>query len=146
MRENTPKSYNTWNVKVSDAHPSGGRGSKGSLQRREFSNAFIARFFTKYSQSSGCWLWQAGCTPRGYGMVNLGRLADGTQQTTYAHRVAYVLAHGDIPAGMVVMHSCDTPACVNPAHLSLGTQADNVSDGVRKGHYRLAGARRRKVA
>lgn len=101
------------------------------------SRAFIARFHTKYNTTGACWLWQAGKFPKGYGMVNLGRMADGSQQTTYAHRVAYVLAHGNIPAGRVVMHSCDTPACVNPAHLSLGTQGDNIRDGVSRGRYNV---------
>jgi hypothetical protein len=68
-------------------------------------------------------------------MVNLGRDFQGRQHTEYAHRVAYVLAHGDIPQGAVVMHSCDVRNCVNPAHLSLGDQGDNVRHAARQGHY-----------
>ena len=66
-------------------------------------------------------------------MVNLGRDMRGKQFTTYAHRVAYVVAKGPIPAGLAVMHTCDVPPCVNPAHLVLGTQGDNIRDCCAKG-------------
>jgi hypothetical protein len=66
-------------------------------------------------------------------MVNLGRDMRGKQFTTYAHRVAYVLANGPIEPGQVVMHTCDVPACVNPAHLKLGSQGDNNRDCFAKG-------------
>ena len=103
------------------------------LRRRDLTRALIARFHTKYEKSDGCWLWQAGKFHRGYGMVNLGRNIRGQQFTTYAHRVAYVLAHGPIEPGQVVMHACDVPGCVNPSHLSLGTQGDNNRDCFAKG-------------
>jgi hypothetical protein len=77
-------------------------------------------------------------------MVNLGRFADGRQQTEYAHRVAYVLYKGDITQGRVVMHSCDNTSCVNPDHLSLGTQGDNIRDCVEKG--RMPKTRNRRQA
>jgi len=50
----------------------------------------------------------------------------------YAHRASYELAYGKIPAGMNVLHECDTPLCINPDHLFLGTHADNVADKVAK--------------
>lgn len=63
-----------------------------------------------------CWLWTGHTVGKGYGRFRL----DGRMQL--AHRVAYELDIGPIPDGMVVRHLCDVPACVNPAHLELGTQ------------------------
>lgn len=101
----------------------------------ELTPQIIARFHTKYDKSDvGCWLWKTGLYRNGYGMFYVSRV-QGRQLNVQSHRVAYLLAGGELTDGLVVMHSCDTPACVNPAHLSLGTQADNVGDASRKGHY-----------
>ena len=69
----------------------------------------------------------------GYGRIK----ANGRQLG--AHRVAYVEFIGDIDAGMVVMHSCDNPACINPNHLSLGTVKQNVHDCINKGRFYYGG-------
>lgn len=134
-------------VRPTHAAHRGGMQAKAftkGLRRRDLTSAFIARFHTKYQKADGCWLWRAGRYPRGYGMVNLGRDMRGKQFTTYAHRVAYVLARGPIEAGQVVMHACDVTACVNPAHLVLGTQGDNNRDCFAKG--RQPKTRNRKAA
>lgn len=71
-----------------------------------------------------CWYWK-GATTGGYGVVSGAFL--------YAHQIAYKLTKGQIPAGLVVMHTCDHRSCCNPRHLFLGTQQDNLIDMAQKG-------------
>lgn len=68
--------------------------------------------------------------PKGYGTINIGG------RMTLAHRASYAVANGPIDPGLVVCHRCDTPACVNPDHLFVGTHKDNTQDCVRKGRIR----------
>lgn len=120
---------------VRPTHHWDGRRNKQALGRADIPDAAIARFHTKYQRSEGCWPWMAGRYKGGYGQFCLEHHYKCPQINTQAHRVAYVLAKGDIPQGQVVMHTCDNPPCVNPEHLSLGTQGDNVRDAAWKGHY-----------
>lgn len=78
---------------------------------------------------SGCWVWQGGCGFNGYARLRRG--ANG--KPVYCHRVMFEHHHGPVPEGHVVMHTCDNRRCVNPAHLRLGTQKDNVLDMYKKG-------------
>lgn len=80
---------------------------------------------------NGCWEWTGGYTQKGYGRTNTSIL--GKKRRWYAHRLAYTLIKGPIPQGMQVMHSCDNPKCINPEHLSVGTNQDNVNDMIAKG-------------
>ena len=91
----------------------------------------VARFWAKVARGAddACWLWQAAKNERGYGRIGWGRKS----QPALAHRVAWMLTRGPIPVGMRVLHRCDTPSCVNPAHLHLGTDADNVRDMLERG-------------
>lgn len=80
--------------------------------------------------SDECWWWKAAVNGTGRGQFGISNKAPFS---TTAPRAAYILFLGEIAPDMVVMHSCDNPMCVNPNHLSLGTQQDNMEDAHRKG-------------
>lgn len=90
------------------------------------------RFWPKVQKSiGGCWLWIAGGdSETGYGRIRVG--GRGTKHEV-AHRVSWELTNGPIPEGLWVLHHCDTPRCVRPDHLYLGTVQDNNADRVARG-------------
>lgn len=94
-------------------------------------SASVERFWSKVNKTDDCWLWTAS-TVRGYGQFHVA-YADGIAQHLSAHRYAWEHFNGPIPDGLSVLHRCDQPLCVNPIHLFLGTQSDNLHDASRKG-------------
>lgn len=88
----------------------------------------VRRFWPQVNKTETCWLWTGSV----YGSNSYGQMWTG-EKAIGAHRLSWEIHHGTIPAGQLVLHRCDTPTCVNPAHLVLGTHRDNMADMVRKG-------------
>lgn len=96
---------------------------KGSRKPRK---SFEQRYIEKVALAGAneCWHWTGAADTCSIGYGRIWR----NGRNEYAHRMAYELAFGPIPAGMQILHSCDCPSCQNPKHLMLGTQADNNAD------------------
>lgn len=88
------------------------------------------RFWRFVAIRPGCWEWQGARSSCGYGTWR------GGKHKKMAHRVAYAVANNEDPGDKDILHECDNPACCNPLHMSLGTQADNNRDMFRKGRAR----------
>lgn len=91
----------------------------------KLSDERIATRFWRMVERAGveeCWEWRGRKTEKGYGKTSV------RSKPKLAHRTAWTFSHGAIPGDLFVLHNCDNPGCCNPAHLRLGTQADNMED------------------
>jgi len=82
-----------------------------------------------------CWHWMGYRLPSGYGHIVV-TIGPKVYRTTLAHRYAYESTYGSIPKDALVLHRCDNPSCINPAHLYVGTQVDNMQDAMLRGRIR----------
>ena len=89
--------------------------------------------------ANGCWIWQGGKNKKGYGRF----FRNG--KSIQAHHAAWELHHGPVPPGLWVLHKCDVPSCVNPAHLFVGTPSDNCQDCIAKGRWRKSVIRGERI-
>lgn len=85
-----------------------------------------ANIWGRAKKENGCWNWNGYKIKTGYGRVHF------RGKRTLAHRAAWELTHGKIPAGKHVLHKCDNPSCINPEHLFLGSHVDNMNDRLLK--------------
>lgn len=88
------------------------------------------RFWSKVNKTKDCWFWLASGTDDGYGQLKF------RGKRMYAHHISVALSGRIIPLGKIVCHTCDTPSCVRPDHLWIGTMKENQLDASRKGRCR----------
>ena len=93
--------------------------------KKRFLSYFPENAF-KDGQEDCCWNWKASKKTSGYGQINWG---DKPYRT---NRISYIIFNGLIPYNQIVRHTCDNPSCVNPKHLILGTNYDNLIDMVKR--------------
>lgn len=106
----------------------GSHSSRGAVRRKMCAEIFWTK--VQIGAPDECWPWRQSTKAGGYGQLMVAR------RNVLAHRYAYELTNGAIPAGQFVCHSCDNRRCCNPAHLWLGTPLDNVRDMYTKGRRR----------
>jgi hypothetical protein len=113
-----------------------------TLSRSRLTDNVLSQLERNYipEPNSGCWIWLGGLRGNtGYGTVSIKGYG-----TTGAHRASYAAHKGDVPSHLVVRHKCDVPMCVNPDHLELGTQQNNIDDAIARGRF-IGNGRFRKV-
>lgn len=89
----------------------------------------VDRFFPRVNKGLDCWTWKGAVNDYGYGIVY------HEKKQYRAHRISWLIHHGEDPGKSFVCHKCDNPICVNPDHLFLGFAKDNIQDMISKGRY-----------
>lgn len=97
-------------------------------------NLFLSK--VKHDGETDCWIWQATKNRSGYGQFKFRRVL------MQAHRVAYFVFRGHIPAGKFALHKCDVKLCVNPSHLYLGGRKENMRDAIERGQWKPRNTKR----
>lgn len=92
----------------------------------------LGLFLKKVAKTSSCWVWTGSKNNKGYGVFK-------HKNGTYAHRYSYLIFNKALPKKICVCHKCDNPSCVNPKHLFLGTQKENLFDCLKKGRLKVFG-------
>lgn len=92
--------------------------------------------------NTGCWLWAGMLNVSGYGIMKSAALPQF--KTPLTHRISYFLHNGEFNYSLHVLHKCDTPTCINPDHLFLGTHQDNIADRVKKNRSNRVGLKGEK--
>lgn len=95
----------------------------------EVAALYVERFWGRVDKESGkpCWIWANYRDPHNYGKMGIG------PRMFLAHRLSWAIENGPLPPGVWVLHHCDNPPCVNPAHLYVGDMQDNMDDMIRRG-------------
>lgn len=114
------KAYAVWARQRFCSHSCSNRANGAARERKPED-----RFWSLVDKSEGCWLWLGSTANNGYGAFGLRR-----DQMVAAHRYAYSLLRGPIPLGMVIDHLCRNPSCVNPEHLEVVTNKENILRGI----------------
>jgi hypothetical protein len=87
-------------------------------------------FWAYVERSNSCWNWTASCDSKGYGQYAIGTYKPNSRRNARAHQVSYALTIGEVPENMVIDHLCRNRTCVNPAHMEVVTNKDNILRGV----------------
>lgn len=101
-------------------------GCLRSIHRKNYQSDMKAKLIGKIKKINGCWEWQGSRNKKGYGHLSYKRKVE------LAHRISWLMFKGKIPNDMKVCHKCDNPPCINPSHLFLGSQKENVKDMFQK--------------
>jgi hypothetical protein len=120
----------TKKVPINCSH--GGRLFERKNGGREKQCSTACRFWSKVGRAeSGCWEWQWSV----FKQTGYGQFALDSKTPVNAHRMSWELVNGTVPSGSFVLHKCDNRKCVNPEHLFLGNQQDNMEDMAKKGRH-----------